>query len=399
MSLKNVQRTQTGLFVRDDANLGLLVYSPYTGLLFSCIENGAAKTNLVRWLWGDTKQAPSKEYQRAIGAGWMDALGASKFPLRQRLSTTNLSPKIAKPAFPLLINWLLTGRCAFHCTYCYSTDVMRQASDEPTQAQVKRMAKTILSYRPVSVVLTGGDPLVSPNVVVALAALTGKAGVIVDTNGFGLTGEHLRLFREHDVYVRVSIDSESARTSNELRPPNDSSTCSLNTALDCLDRCMRNHVRVGVQTVVTKENSSDLMSLGYRLRKLGISSWRLQIIANHTSFAPSKYQALRPNMERFHRNIIQDLRSRNKTVWDEGMCIQVVDNQVPNAVVLVLPDGQFCTELPGAGKVPIDPRNPCRPSNSAMSAGALNLDAHADRYLNLIEASAERTTGSDKHGT
>jgi MoaA/NifB/PqqE/SkfB family radical SAM enzyme len=376
-----VQYTKTGLFLREDSNLGLLVYSPYTGLFFSCLEKGGSKKKLTQWLKGDIEDAPSDNYAKSIGAGWHVPLYDAQYPRQHILSDSDIPLRIHKPEYPILINWLITGHCNCNCMYCYSSDVMTGMAREQNLNQVKQIIHNILSYKPLAVVLTGGDPLISPHLHIAVELLSKKTGVIVDTNGMGVTERHINTFKKHDAFVRVSLDSESPKLNNELRPANDVGSCSLDAALTCINMCQRKRVRIGVQTVVSKRNISDIQSLGEKLFRLGITSWRLQLLANHSCFIG--YEKLKPKEDRFYGNILKDISQKNRSGWDEVMSIQVVDNNIPNAVILVTPDGGFYTEIGKVGKVPIDNKNVNKPTIRALREGVLNLDAHTNRYLNI----------------
>ena len=85
-----VHRTKTGLFLREDSNLGLLVYSPYTGLFFSCLEKGSSKQKLVKWLKGKTRDVLSEDYAKSIGAGWFLPIQKAQYP-REHILSRSLS--------------------------------------------------------------------------------------------------------------------------------------------------------------------------------------------------------------------------------------------------------------------------------------------------------------------
>ena len=369
---------KTGLFIRDDDNLGLIVYSPFTGLLFSCLEEKEGKQKLIRWLEGNEKQPPDERYLRALGAGWALKTGKAGFPRQHRLSSTGMVHHSYKPDTLLVVNWLITGRCSCECRYCYSHDLMVTEAKSMSASRIRTVAKQILKYRPLAVVLTGGDPLEYSGIEVAFEALHGKTGIIVDTNGIGITKEKAQLFREYNAFVRVSLDSERPRVNNKLRPTK-IGVCSLESALKCINLCMEHQVGVGVQTVVTSLNMSDIGPLGHKLHRLGITSWRLLVLTRHSCF--DDYRYLEPNTRRLNEKIMPDLGIVSRKGWDEVMSIQKIDNNVSNSVVLVAPDGRFLTEF--NGKVPLSEDSPCRPSMDEIIKGPLNLDAHTERYLNI----------------
>ena len=72
--------------------------------------------------------------------------------------------------------------------------------------------------------------------------------------------------------------------------------------------------------------------------------------------------------------------------WHGKMAVQVADNQIPNAIILVAPDGTFLTEshffTSTVGKIEIDPQSPKEP-NLENIHNSVNMHAHIERYLNL----------------
>ena len=66
--LNAVTRTRSGLFVRTDADLGLLVYSPYTGLTFAVHHRDADVASA--WLDGSGSAPVDDSTRRSLGPGW-----------------------------------------------------------------------------------------------------------------------------------------------------------------------------------------------------------------------------------------------------------------------------------------------------------------------------------------
>ena len=229
--------------------------------------------------------------------------------------------------------------------------------------------------------MTGGDPLCCPNIKIAIQALHNKAGIIVDTNGFLVTEEHLKLFKKYGVFVRVSIDSERPQVNQELRPSKNRDHCTLAAALKCVDLCLAQNIPVGIQTVITNKNLSDIASLFPKLIRLGVRGWRLLYLAKHSEF--SDYESYKPNGKRFYRNIRDSLRVKSTGGSDEVMWVQVLHNSEPDAVILVSPEGHFYTEQEG-GKVILDENSPSKPSLDSIK-DTINRSAHLDRYLSIKE--------------
>lgn len=380
----SVSLTNSGLFVRRDANIGYIVYSPYSGLFFAAQEN----ESLLRWLNLESNTPPSEEHLKALGPGWAITMDCADYPIQHLLPTIGVEWPIVRPESPILINWFLTGNCSLNCQYCYAQDLMRGNCPEPSREDIIKIGQGILSHMPLAVVLTGGDPLLSLHLETAFEVLCGKTGIIVDTSGHLLCDEHVELFSKYNVFVRVSFDSEQPKINDKLRPvygparKSVSSKSSAKSALNAIVNCIEKGVRVGVQTVVTKENRSDLESFGDKLYKLGVSNWRLMMVA------PSKerndeYLRLRgeeKGQKRYFSHIQKQLRLKHRTWWHEGMAIQLTHNRTPNAVVLVSPSGDYFTESNihlGKDKL-VD-----NVESNERLFDKVSMHAHAERYLNL----------------
>jgi molybdenum cofactor biosynthesis enzyme MoaA len=264
--------------------------------------------------------------------------------------------------------------------------------DPPSSDSVVERAQTILSFGPLAVVLTGGDPLQSRWLNLAIEQLSGRAGLIVDTNGVGLTDEHVGLFQRNGVAVRISMDSEMSVVNARLRPSNCGES-SAAVALDAICRCTAAGLPVTVQTVATVFNVSDLPFLGDKLFRLGVRHWRILQVA--PSVGSSEGYRIASGSDRTARSLPFDrawstLRTRKLPPrvrsWASGMAVTTVGRKSPNAVILVGPDGVFYTESDLlVGKTLIDPGSPCTP---ALDSIHLRVDmlSHIKRYLGAMRA-------------
>lgn len=383
--MHNCRLTKSGLFVRHDDGVGYLVYSPFTGLFFAVQD--AEGDSFLDWLNLKDIADPPIEYVKALGPGWKIPLQDAEYP-EQHLLPSRAKWKIIAPKAPILINWFLTGNCGLACRYCYAQDLMHDNCKEPTSTDIARIASAILNCSPLAVVLTGGDPLLSPHLESALEHLQGKCGIILDTSGYSLQKKHVDLFCKYNVFVRVSLDSEIPKVNEFVRPLSNKSKgktkiSSSEAAIAAINDCLDNGVKVGVQTVVTRYNRSDLEFLGDKLFRLGISNWRLMQVAR-SSERLEAYNDLRGDEKgrrRYFNHIQKQLRIKHKNWWNQGMAVQLTDNKTPNAVVLVAPDGKFYTESniqPGKDLL-YDPATEQHCSIFEKVA----THAHAERYLNI----------------
>ena len=387
------------IVARYDAKIGLIAFSKLTGLIYAVHPCDAEAT--VEWLAGRADNPPSAIYEETIGAGWAIPLISGRQIRPQLLPDQNAWSTLPGPEYPIAINWLITGRCPLACVYCWAEDLMRRDDLEPNREQIAQIADNILAFRPVTVILSGGDPLFSPFLKDAVTALSGKTGIVLDTSGYRMTDKQLDLFREHNVSVRISLDTDRPSSNEAQRPlyklyPGfiKSGIGTTESAVSAICRCLDAGLTVTVQTVATKKTANDLLSLGDKLFRLGVGFWRVGKVAptkarmeGYTLLVGShsdKGKRLKPAEQSDPYDFVfKQLSQAHEQRWSSSMALQVMHNNAPNAVLLVSPDGVFYTESNVTpGKVVVDPRNPSRPDLSAL-ASKVNMQAHAERYLNL----------------
>ncbi|MEK7446880.1 MAG: radical SAM protein, partial [candidate division NC10 bacterium] len=109
------------------------------------------------------------------------------------------------------VSWNLTQRCNLQCDHCYiSAGPGPHPADELSTAECLRVMDEIAEVNPnIFLILTGGEPLLRPDLPV-LAAAGRERGftVVVGTNGVLLRERQARLLRESGVQgMSLSLDS------------------------------------------------------------------------------------------------------------------------------------------------------------------------------------------------
>jgi len=383
MTYATTRRTETGLYVRHDRGSALLVYSPLTGLVFAVPETDRQKT--LSWLERTSQSAPSPQYLRALGPGWCIPHEEARYPMPHLLGAVDAFPETPLPKRPVVINWLLTGRCPLNCKYCDAGDLM--GWEEPSISKIESTARAILRLSPLAVVLTGGEPLASPHLERALQLLYGRAGIIVDTSAYIAESEHLSLLKSLNVALRISIDAERPSLNDRYRPlrserlgTGGQSPSTFEVAINTLCRAVDLGLCVTVQSVAHKRNLADLEALGDKLFRLGVRAWRVLKVQSCRG-KEEDYQKLVGRHKRY-KYYFEQLERAKRTRWGEKMAVQATYNRVRNAVILVAPDGRFLTESDrGHGKIELDQDRPHDPRVRCIFP-RVNPQAHAARYLN-----------------
>ncbi|HDY76156.1 MAG TPA: radical SAM protein, partial [Candidatus Marinimicrobia bacterium] len=354
-TINTARLTRSGLMVKNDEDLGFLVFSPYTGLIHAIHEK--LSLSVEKWLNKSSKVTVPDSIVNALGPGWKvnisDGVFTSPHLLPEKSTWTWVNP----PRFPIVVNWLITGNCPLECKYCFAEDLMRDERNEPDIKQLQQTAKSILHLNPLVVVLTGGDPLMSPHLEFIITTLAGKVGIIIDTSAYVLSNKHIKLFKRHKVVVRISIDSERPKKGHEAQrvlyrkyTGSRKRGSTLTAALSGLCSCLDAGVSVTVQTVATKKTANDLMGLGDKLFKLGVGFWRIFKVApskanmsNYLRLVGKRYDNDKPVHGKASRgpyeHIFKMIQGAHNFHWKKKMAIQTSQSTSPNAVILVSPDG------------------------------------------------------------
>ena len=161
-----------------------------------------------------------------------------------------------------------TGRCNMACPYCYVPFDGSKVDSKTTRSVVK----AILAFAPDSITFGGGDPFMFeffPELLL-MASIQGPF-IQVDTNAKCLETRHVPLLEEHVDLLGLPLDGSTPDIHGKMR--RDSSHFS--TVMRWVDRLQDKSVALKVNTVVSKINRHDILSIGNLLTKRKIARWSL----------------------------------------------------------------------------------------------------------------------------
>ena len=283
---------------------------------------------------------------------------------KERISMSNIDHS------PLLyINWLITTKCNYNCVYCYAKDIM-QLSPEPTINTLMSTAQSILQFNPVVVVLSGGEPFLSPYIADIISYLNGKTSIIVDTNGSIINRNLLNSFKEKEILLRVSLDDVNEERNDLIRRNSFSGTYQTKKLIS---ECLQIGVDMVIQTVVTKMNFPYLKELKEYLEMIGVKHWRLLPISNSIS----ELIPMHCTSKEIHG--LREALCYNNDVDIEITVQHEYDNE-RRGIILVAPNGTFLTINAEGKKVCIDPLHPNSPDPAILNE-VIDWKAHYLRYI------------------
>lgn len=157
---------------------------------------------------------------------------------------------------PRLVFWETTTACNLKCVHCRACPVEERPPDDLTFEESKTLIDQIASFARPVLVLSGGEPLVRPDVF-EIASYANAAGlrVALATNGTLVTPEVARKIRESGVQrVSISIDGARSESHDAFRR--------LPGAFDCawqgIEHIKAEGVPFQVNTTVTRHNIDEI---------------------------------------------------------------------------------------------------------------------------------------------
>jgi len=131
------------------------------------------------------------------------------------------------------ITLAVTNRCRYGCWHCYNAG--RSSKDVPLDS-LQKLARELQEHGGVMVTLTGGEPLLRPDLEEVARAFDERACLVLNTTGDGLTPERARALKDSGLFaLGVSLDSTDEASHDRLR----GHPGAFRTALDALEMAER----------------------------------------------------------------------------------------------------------------------------------------------------------------
>lgn len=386
--MQKVEKTKTGHYFKIIPNFGMLIYSPYTSLIYGVAQEYTGST--VDYLNG-SKVKLINEIKQPLLFGLKSNSDKIKFSDNHLLPSKSYWNDYTQPDETITVNWFLTGKCNFKCKYCYASDLMYDYVKEPSGNEIEKTAKRILALNPLSVVLTGGEPLISPHISDAIRLIAQKTGIIIDTNGSELNDDLLNLIEQNNIVIRISLDSPRPNQNIKHRIAKNNKKETFNEVLENINKCTKRGIPVIVQTVVSSLNKNELVDFGEILLRLGVSGWRL-LKVQESKLNSEEYKKLMVGRTKKIKEASEQIdyqldriKQFHKNKWNSKMSLQVSKNSNSdrNSVILVSPSGEFRTESKlSIEKNLIDKNSPKCPDKNQLFKKVSNF-SHFSRYLNI----------------
>ena len=246
----------------------------------------------------------------------------------------------------LTVNYLISTNCQLDCIYCIAKDVMEEYA-MPTREIVDETIDRILEINPLVVVLTGGEPLLSPHLKHVVKRFYNKVNIIVDTNGLLITECDLEFYKAHDVLFRISMDLPDNEINEKTRiSPHKTSMKGLMDGFELLDDLGISYV---VSTVISNFNELQLEfmlpAIFWKCISSSLKGWRLLDMQPCHGIDISKYAGCPItkfpktfDATKLYLKYALDIL-RKDTNNPEALILQTSNNADEHSTILVMPDG------------------------------------------------------------
>lgn len=200
---------------------------------------------------------------------------------------------------PRVLDFRITSKCNMCCGFCFGPVV--ESSWE--LSLLKNFLVFLKNHGLKYVVLTGGEPTLSPDFVHVIKLLkTLEFQITLSTNGTFWNNEELRtIILENCSCIALPIESSIESVHNSMRPFGENHYALVNAILPQI-RNMAPHFKIKIGTVVTRNNYSSVSAI---LNKLSIfpDTWKLFQLSQSKN-----------NLEFYMKQRISD-DSFNQLVW------------------------------------------------------------------------------------
>lgn len=183
---------------------------------------------------------------------------------------------MAEEFVPKWIAWETTQRCNLKCVHCRCSSEMTSSEGDFTTEEGKGLLKQIADFSKPVVVLSGGEPLMRPDIF-ELAQYGTSLGLrmCMASNGSLVTDEVCEQMKAADIkMVSLSLDGSSAEVHDNFRQ------CpgSFEGVLRAAELFRKHGQKFLINSSFTKRNQSDIANTFKLAKSLGATAWYMFMI-------------------------------------------------------------------------------------------------------------------------
>ena len=162
-----------------------------------------------------------------------------------------------------VVVWNMTRRCNLKCVHCYAQAVDPEGKDDISTEKAKILIDDLAAYGAPVMLFSGGEPLVRQDLVELASHATQKGmRAVISTNGTLITKEKARELKDVNLsYVGISLDG-----GEEVHDRFRGVSGSFKKALQGIENCKAEGLKVGLRFTINKRNVSEIPKLFQLLR-------------------------------------------------------------------------------------------------------------------------------------
>ena len=166
-------------------------------------------------------------------------------------------PKQASERRPIVV-WNITRTCNLKCVHCYNDSGINKPCNELSTNQAKAVLDDLAQFSVPSVLFSGGEPLMRPDLFDLIGYATGKGmRAVISTNGTLITPDVAGIIKDKGVsYVGISLDGIGEVNDKFRAVPG-----AFDRAVSGIRNCRAAGVRVGLRLTLTQRNVQDIQAL------------------------------------------------------------------------------------------------------------------------------------------
>lgn len=177
---------------------------------------------------------------------------------------------------PKWIAWEVTSKCNLHCVHCRSSSDMSSHEGDFTTEEAYRLLDDIASFSKPVIVITGGEPLLRPDVF-EIASYGTKLGLrmCMATNGTFVNDEVCAKMKASGIQmVSMSLDGASAAVHDNFRDQEGA----FDATLKGIEYLKKNGIPFLINSSFTKRNQDEIPKLYELAKKLGATAWYMFMV-------------------------------------------------------------------------------------------------------------------------
>ncbi|MBK5232889.1 MAG: radical SAM protein [Thermoleophilia bacterium] len=229
-----------------------------------------------------------------------------------------------------VVVWSTTRRCNLHCGHCYADSHDRDYPGELSGEEAGRMLEDLASFGVPTVLFSGGEPLLRPDLL-EMAALASELGMrtVLSTNGTQIGAEKAEeLAQAGFSYIGISLDGIGA-LNDKMR----GSRGAFDAALGGIRAARAVGLRTGIRFTVHARNRTHLRAIFELAEAEGVN----RLCVYHLAYAGRGERMRGHDLTPVQaRETVEEIFDHTEDLGRRGIELEVltVDNPVDNALLL-----------------------------------------------------------------